>query len=298
MTRTQASRIRVHAPAKINLTLQVLGVRPDGYHELRTTFQSLALHDTLTFTPTRGPFRIECDDPRCPTDRANLVWRAADAVWRAHGRRSEVSGVHVRIEKRIPMQAGLGGGSSDAAAALLALRAFWSVRLSADRLHGMARDLGADVAFFLEGGTVLGVQRGDELLRQADSPPAWVVLVLPGVGVSTADAYRWWDEARSASAASARRRRGRCQNDLQPPVAARHPAIAHAVNRLRRLGARDAAMSGSGSAVFGLFDGESMARRAAAALGDASSPRDASSTVVVTRTLTRRQHRTLARVRV
>jgi 4-diphosphocytidyl-2-C-methyl-D-erythritol kinase len=292
MTRGRPKRIRIHAPAKINLTLRVLGVRPDGYHELQTTFQSLALHDTLTFTPARGPLRIECDDPRCPTDRANLVWRAADAMWRAHGRRSEVSGIHVRIEKRIPMEAGLGGGSSDAAAAVRALRAFWGVGLSEARLQSIARDLGADVAFFLEGGTVLGVQRGDRLMPQVDARPAWVVLVLPGFGVSTADAYRWWDESHSGARGRASgRRRGQCGNDLQVPVAARHPAIARAVNRLRRLGARDAAMSGSGSAVFGLFDGEAMARRAAAAFGDSST------SVVVTRTLTRRQHRALLRVR-
>jgi 4-diphosphocytidyl-2-C-methyl-D-erythritol kinase len=133
MTSRRTDRVRVHAPAKINLTLRVLGVRLDGYHELRTTFQSLELHDTLTFTKIRGSFEIECDDPQCPTDRANLVWRAAEALWRARGRRGEVSGARVRIRKRIPMQAGLGGGSSDAAATLTALTALWDAPVSGGR---------------------------------------------------------------------------------------------------------------------------------------------------------------------
>lgn len=289
MTSRGPDRVRVRAPAKINLTLRVLGVRLDGYHELRTTFQSLELHDTLTFTKVRGSFEIECDDPRCPTDRTNIVWRAAEALWRARGHRGEVSGARVRIRKRIPMQAGLGGGSSDAAATLTALTELWDAPGSGGRLRAIARDLGADVPFFLEGGTVLGVERGDELFLLIDRPAAWVVLVLPGFGVSTVEAYRWWDEHAHASP-DASRSRGP-QNDLQAPVAARHPRIASAVRRLRGLGAHDAAMSGSGSAVFGLFAGEAAARRAASAL------RGRSCSTLVTRTLTRRQHRALARAR-
>ncbi len=130
-----APAVRVRAFAKINLALRVVGVRADGYHELLTTFQSLALHDTLTFTRARGPFQIACDDPACPVDRTNLVWRAADAIWRAAGRRGEPRGVRVRIEKRIPLAAGLGGGSSDAAASLRALPSLWGVELDEDRLR-------------------------------------------------------------------------------------------------------------------------------------------------------------------
>src|SRR5262245_24574368 len=106
--------------AKINLDLRVLGVRPDGYHELRTTFQSIALADALTFTRAAGPFRIVCDDPACPTDERNLVWRAAQLVWKAARRKGSPRDVIVTIAKRIPMQAGLGGGSSDGAAAIVA----------------------------------------------------------------------------------------------------------------------------------------------------------------------------------
>lgn len=284
--------LRVKACAKINVTLRVLGVRHDGYHELRTTFQSLALHDTLTFTPWRGPFTIEADDPGCPTDPTNLVWKAADALWRVAGRRGVLQGVHVRIRKRIPSEAGLGGGSSDAAAALRALKALWNVRGSDDDLADMARALGADVAYFLEGGTALGVERGDVLFALPDAPRAWVVLARPDFGVSTREAYEWWDLDRGA-------RRGRLVgplpgrssewvNDLEGPVVARHPRVGALVRRLGRLGASRAAMSGSGSAVFGLFTDERTARAAADAL--------AGRTVMtlVTRTVNRREYRAAA----
>ena len=197
------TRIRCRAFAKINLDLRVLGVRPDGYHELRTTFQSIALADTLTFTRAPGPFRIDCDDPDCPTDRRNLVWRAAEQVWKAARRRGAPRDLHVKIVKRIPMQAGLGGGSSDAAAALRALAALWRVALTRDRLHRMAAALGADVPYFLEGGTVLGLERGDRLFPLEDIPRAWVVLVVPGFGVSTKKAFSWWDRRWAGRAGTA-----------------------------------------------------------------------------------------------
>ena len=226
-----ALALRVRAFAKINLTLRVVGVRADGYHELRTTFQSLALHDALTFTVARGPFHIACDDPACPVDRTNLVWRAADEIWRAAGRRGEPSGVRVRIEKRIPLAAGLGGGSSDAAASLRALPPLWGVELDADRLRRIAARLGADVPYFLQGGTALGVERGDVLFPLIDWPASWVVLLLPHFGVSTSDAYRWFDAQRADVRGAPR------GNDLEAPVVARHPEIGALVEALRDAGA-------------------------------------------------------------
>ena len=169
-------------------------------HDLRTTFQSLALHDTLTFAAARDGFEIECDDPRCPTGRANLVWRAAALMWRAAGRAGDPAGVRVRLEKRIPAQAGLGGGSSDALATLRALGTLWRVKVDDDRLLPMAVNLGADVPFFLEGGAALGVERGDGLLPLADLPRLWVVLVVPNFGVSTEEAYAWFDRNVGSSA--------------------------------------------------------------------------------------------------
>src|SRR5262245_20139261 len=219
MTSALKRRVQVRAPGKINLTLRVLGLRPDGYHELRTMFQSVALHDTLIFTPQDGPFSIVSDDPRCPSNEDNLVWRAAQALWHAAGRRGKPRGVHVTIRKQIPIEAGLGGGSSNAAAALRALSEVWQIAVPADRLYGIARNLGADVPFFFEGGTVLCVDRGDVLYPLIDRPWAAVVLIFPNFGVSTRDAYRWWDEWTETQMPT------ETGNDLQGPVAARHPGI-------------------------------------------------------------------------
>jgi 4-diphosphocytidyl-2-C-methyl-D-erythritol kinase len=278
-----AERIRVKACAKINLTLRVLGARPDGYHELRTAFQALDLHDTLTFTPA-ARFSIECEDASCPRDRTNLVWKAADELWRASGRKAAMPGARVTIAKRIPTQAGLGGGSSDAAAALRALSVLWNLKNAPTR--EVAARVGADVAFFLEGGTALGVERGDVLFPLADWPASWVVLALPDFGVSTKDAYAWFDQGQhSRPSRSSRPRRPafpEMWNDLQGPVAAHHPEIARIVTRLERAGASYAAMSGSGSAVFGLYEARSAADRAAKGL---TGPTLAT---LVTRTLTRK----------
>ena len=293
---------RVRAFAKINLTLRVLGVRPDGYHELSTTFQTLALHDTLTFTATRGPFEIRCSDPACPVDRTNLVWRAAEEVWRASRRRGEPEGIRVRLHKRIPLQAGLGGGSSDAAATLMALPELWRVRISAARLTRLAATLGADVPFFLSGGTAFGLGRGDRLQSMDDIPPQWVVLVLPGFGVSTTDAYDWWDRQHAGANEDfpspsawrvpvAFRRRDDVRNDLEGLVAERHPEIGEIVAELKRAGAVHAAMSGSGSAVFGLFQTRLRAKKATEGLGPAPFR------TIVTRTLNRARYQALSNPR-
>lgn len=274
--------VRARAFAKINLELRIVGVRADGYHELRTTFQSIALHDTLAFIPARGPFRIECDDPACPTDRTNLIWRAAERVWRASGRRGTMRGLTVRLAKRIPMRAGLGGGSSDAAVTLRALSGLWGTAFGDEELHRIAADLGADVPYFLEGGTVLGLDRGDRLFPLVDIPDAWVVVAVPPFGVSTKEAFAWWDR-------DAPHRLSRTTtNDLERPVARRHPVVARLTRRLRRAGASRAGLSGSGSAVFGLFARRFDAERACAEL---AGPRRH---IVLTRTLSRRACRRLA----
>jgi len=282
--------VSVRACAKINLTLRVTGVRADGYHGLRTVFQSLAMHDTLTFVATRGPFRIECDDPRCPTDDSNLVWRAASLVWQAMGRRGELRGVTAQIKKRIPLQSGLGGGSSDAAAAIRGLSRLWRTTLPEPLERSVAARLGADVPFFLGGGTALGLERGDLLFPLVDFAPTWVTLAIPPFGVSTQDAFGWFDgdcvSARPDSPIDGPNRRrdeggfwigatggrrirlapGEYRNDLEASVAARHPDISRIVRALRRRGAHYSAMSGSGSSVFGLFTSKELATQAAGAL--------------------------------
>ena len=256
--------VTIRAHAKINLDLRVLGERPDGFHELRTVFQAIALHDTIMCVPREGPFAIECGAAGVPLDQSNLIWRAAQALWRALRRSGPVRDVVIRLEKRIPLQSGLGGGSADAAATLVALARAWRVPIRPVQLTDVAATLGADVPFFLAGGTALGLGRGDEIYPLADLPRHWVVLLLPGFGVSTGDAYGWYDGERELGRGVSVRepqhvpgpwpsRAAQMINDLEAPIARHHPEIDQMKAALRRAGALAAAMSGSGSAVFGLF---------------------------------------------
>jgi len=270
---------RVRAFAKINRSLEVLGVRPDGFHELRTVFQSIALHDTIAIRAVPGAFQLTCDEPACPADRSNLVWRAAEQVWKAAGRRGAPRGVSIQLTKRIPLQAGLGGGSSDAATALRALGRLW--RVHPDRVRAIGSALGADIPYFFEGGTALGLDRGDLLFPLVDAPRAWVVLVIPSFGVSTKDAFAWWDRDGARPA-------GQAINDLQAVVAKRHPEIGRLVRALERAGASHAAMTGAGSAVFGLFPTRTGAQRAASLISKRGSR------TIVTKTVDRATCQALA----
>src|SRR5687768_4939116 len=155
--------VNLPAFAKINLDLRVLGSRPDGFHDLKTVFQSLALFDNVTVTTRRGPFTVTCDEPDIPTDRRNLVWKAASLLHRVStGKGSAPRDIAIDLRKRVPAQAGLGGGSSDAAMTLLALNALWKLDLDLATLTRIGARLGADVPYFLVGGTALGLGRGDE----------------------------------------------------------------------------------------------------------------------------------------
>jgi 4-diphosphocytidyl-2-C-methyl-D-erythritol kinase len=256
--------VTIRAHAKINLDLRVLGTRPDGFHELRTVFQALALHDTIECVPRVGPFTIECQTAGVPLDRSNLVWRAAEALWRALRREGPLRDVVLRLHKRIPLQGGLGGGSADAAATLVALAHAWRVPLRPNQCVDVATTLGADVPFFLSGGTALGLGKGDEIYPLADLPRHWVVLLVPGFGVASADAYGWYDAERDLGHGPGVReaqyvpgpwpsRAAQMINDLEAPIARHHPEIDQMKTALRRAGALAAAMSGSGSTVFGLF---------------------------------------------
>ncbi len=254
-------RVRVGAPAKINLDLRVLRRRADGFHEVATILQSIALHDTLSIAERRGPLTVRSVASAVPADRDNLVWTAAAALWRALGRTGDPAGAAVVIRKRIPAAAGLGGASSDAASALLALNRCWEPAASRPLLEEVAATVGSDVPFFLRGGTVRATGRGERLRRLPPPRPYWVVLAVPDFGVSTADAYRWWDRDGQKDVSGAtvptpsgwRRDPGRLRNDLEAPVARRHPEIRALAARLRAAGALHAALTGSGSVVFGLF---------------------------------------------
>lgn len=260
------------AHAKVNIDLCVGARRPDGFHDVHTVLQALDLHDTLRFALVRGPFRLQGDAALMPLDRSNLVWRAAELLWRTSGRAGSLRGVCISVVKRTPSQAGLGGGSSDAAATLVGLNRLWRLGLSPSDLAGAAGALGADVPFFLFGGTALGLGRGERIFPLADLPARAVVLAQPAAGVATADAYRWLAAERSAGRSVPRAATGwtalpaHGQNDFEPVVEARHPEVAAARRHLADAGAEVARMSGSGSAVFGLFERVADARRAARSL--------------------------------
>lgn len=292
-------RFVVRAHAKVNLDLRVLGTRADGFHELRTVFQSLELHDTLTCVSQPGPFKVICRTAGVPVDRNNVVWQAAIELWKELGRSGEPCGVRVTIQKQIPVQAGLGGGSANAAAALLALARMWG-GAPLTFLRELAVRIGADVPFFLSGGTALGLGRGEEIYPLVDLPPHWVVIVRPPYGVSTAEAYSWYDEDRAAGLREPRElqilpvpwptRAAQMINDLEPPVVRRHPEIGALRTALRDAGAVAAAMSGSGSAVFGLFRSRAAAKRAIRPLSKAGT------VALLTRTVSRDQYEKRSKV--
>jgi 4-diphosphocytidyl-2-C-methyl-D-erythritol kinase len=267
--------VTLRAFAKINLSLRIKAARTDGFHDVETVLQSIDLFDRVTCAVRRGPFEIRCTTPGVPLDRTNLVWKAAHRLWREAGREGEPRDAAVTLEKAIPMQAGLGGGSSDAAAALKGLRRAWNLRVADSRLFAIAAGLGSDVPYFLVGGTALALGRGEQVYPLEDLPRLHVVLILPPFGVATRDAYAWLDERRKREPVSEnlgeedRRPRvlapllyAALGNDLEAPVLERHPVIGQLKQRLSDKGAIIAAMSGSGSTVFGVFTSAGPARTA------------------------------------
>jgi 4-diphosphocytidyl-2-C-methyl-D-erythritol kinase len=268
--------IRVRALAKINLDLRVLGKRPDGFHELRTIFQTISLADTLDigFTKARRT-EIALDDAlHIENNLAARAARLAMDAMRITGR------VEIRLAKRIPMGAGLGGGSSDAAAVLLALPAIAGRRIGMLKLIAIAAELGSDVPFFLLGGTAVGIGRGTELFPLPDVPSMQGVLIAPGIHVKTAQAYRdlsprlttdiqqnkmvsfqslTWDAGDLSPAV----------NDFEAVVFEQHPELFELKKRLVRAGAAVSLMSGSGSSVYGLFRDRKQIARGLRAAGEA-----------------------------
>ena len=280
--------------AKINLDLRILGTRPDGFHDLKTIFQSLSLFDNVTVSVRRGPLVVTCDEADIPVDQRNLVWKAASLLHRTVTNKSGAPrDIAIDLRKRVPAEAGLGGGSSNAAMTLLALNKLWKLDLDLSSLSRIGARLGADVPYFVIGGTALGLGRGDDIYPLADMPPVHVVILRPGFGVATADAYTWFDEeTRRALKEPAPRPvpvgwpawSTTLRNDLEGPVVRHHPAIGRIRQSLLDAGATFAAMSGSGSAVFGLFERADAARRTA---NDLARPGWLS---LHTRTLNRREY--------
>jgi 4-diphosphocytidyl-2-C-methyl-D-erythritol kinase len=254
---------RLKAYAKLNLGLRVLYKRPDGYHELRTVFQTISLADRLdiSFRRTRHT-QIEIEGtPEIPDNLVEKATRLALETMQIQG------DVRFKLKKNIPSGAGLGGGSSDAAAVLLALPVLAGKVIPFDRLFTIAAQLGSDVPFFLQGGTALGLGRGEELYPLPSHRVPYALLVAPNVHSSTAEAYRDLSERltsiplqnklhsfqQKSWQGSAGRGFGIDENDFEPVVFARHPELKKIRERLVRAGAEVAAMTGSGSSVFGIF---------------------------------------------
>jgi 4-diphosphocytidyl-2-C-methyl-D-erythritol kinase len=261
------------AYAKLNLLLRVLRRRADGYHDLFSVMQTISLHDRITLNFGTEGVTLSCDDPGLPTDERNLAYRAAEAFYTRLGWEPML---RVHLEKRIPAQAGLGGGSSDAAAALNGLNRLHEWPYSTTELHALAAMLGSDVPFFLRGGCAVAEGRGERLTLKQPLPSTAFVLVCPGFGVETAWAYRNVQPNETVSEEllnvlnhdpmKLEELLPHFLNDLEAPAVERHPEIRQIREALLGQGAMTARMTGSGSAVFGLFPDEKEAESAAQSL--------------------------------
>jgi len=283
--------LSARAYAKINLGLAVLARREDGYHELRTIFQTIDLYDRLSFRPAEKGIELFSSDPELPTGRDNLVVRAAEIL----AERIECSkGIRIELEKTIPAGRGLGGGSADAAMTLLVLNELWQGDLSEAELRKLAAGIGMDVPYFLVGGTALGLGRGEEVYPLEFQIEVPIVLILPDFAVATAEAYskliltkrdtslKLQDFA--LSCLGGREMSLDLVNDLESSTTVFSPAIHEYKASLTELGAAVALMSGSGSSVFGVFYDDAVARSAAESLAAKGT------CAIATRTLARRTY--------
>ncbi|MCF6411927.1 4-(cytidine 5'-diphospho)-2-C-methyl-D-erythritol kinase [Pseudalkalibacillus salsuginis] len=263
-------KISVKAPAKINLSLDVLHKREDGYHEVEMVMTTIDLADRIELTTMeRNVIIIDSTGGYVPSDERNLAYQAADLVKKNFKRKE---GVRIHIDKQIPVSAGLAGGSSDAAATLKGLNQLWDLGLSIEELATLGAEIGSDVSFCVYGGTALAKGRG-EIIRQIPSPPpCWVVLAKPSIGVSTADVYRMLkladvqhpDTAAMLNAIEEKDYNKICAslwNVLESVTLQQYQEVRHIKEQMQRLGAEGVLMSGSGPTVFSLTMYESRAQR-------------------------------------
>ncbi len=264
--------LRLEAPAKVNYRLDVLRRRPDGYHDLRMVMQRIDLCDLIEITLTDTPgIRVTCGRAGVPDGPGNIAWRAADALLQLSDSKP---GIDISITKRIPVAAGMGGGSSDGATVLMGVNELLGLGLSDQRLMEIGVTLGADVPFFIFKRTALAEGIGEQLFPIERIPTAWLAIVNPNVHVSTAWVYQnlqlttgrdehiipcFYESIADICAV--------LSNDLESVTIKRYPVIAEIKERLVGAGACGALMSGSGPTVFGVFEKEEDARRAAAELG-------------------------------
>jgi len=265
--------IKVEGNAKINLTLDILGKRPDGYHEVAMVMQSIGLSDTVEMEKTDGPIELTINVPWLKADEKNLAWRAAALIKEEY---KLAGGVRMKLTKRIPVAAGLAGGSTDAAAVLRGMKELYALDISEERLCELGAQLGSDIPFCLLGGTMLSTGRGEVLKRLPDLPATWVVLAKPRISVSTAWAYQNYDAqgakehpdneriqqeiARGDRKAVA----GLLCNVLESVTIKKYDVISQYKQMMLQQGAMASMMSGSGPTVFGLAERKETADRIAA----------------------------------
>jgi 4-diphosphocytidyl-2-C-methyl-D-erythritol kinase len=284
MMQRSASAVRVWAPAKVNLFLEVLARRPDGYHELATLMVAVSLYDTLEFTERsqtgsgneEGVTTLRCDHPSLSTGPDNLICRAVERVRREAGRRESVG---IRLWKRIPMAAGLAGGSSDAAATLAGLNRLWRLGWDRDKLIRLGAELGSDVSFFFAAPAAWCTGRGEQVEPLRLGRALDLVLIAPPLGLSTAAVFRGVTVPRSPRSGAAIRQAAaegdvnelgrQLHNRLQPVAEQLCPAVADLSARLAGLGPAGQLMTGSGSTVFALCRDPGEALRLARALNSA-----------------------------
>ncbi len=270
------NKVEVIALAKINLFLRVIGRRPDGYHDIETLMQKIELHDSLQLQTTPKEITISCSDKSLPVDQGNLAYRAAQLFL---GTLSLENGVDIVLEKKIPVAAGLGGGSSDAAAVLVGLNRLFDARLSEKQLIELARSLGADVPFFVfkhDSAWATGI--GERLEKCDISLKYWIVLVNPGFSVSTKWVYQNFaltskgnpymlgrgKEVPKKVSIKVQGKNIPLYNDLETVTVKKYPELQQIKEDFLSMGAQDALMSGSGPTIFGLFDNKASATACAA----------------------------------
>jgi 4-diphosphocytidyl-2-C-methyl-D-erythritol kinase len=253
--------LTILAPAKINLFLKVLGKRSDGYHDVFSLVQAVNLYDTLVIENSHQTFELIVDNPRIPADQSNLVWKATELLRREAGFRE---GVRISLEKKIPMGAGLGGGSSDAAAALKGINSFLGLGLSNSELMELGARIGSDVPFFFSTGTALVSGRGETVDNVTATLDYGIILVVPDFEIQTAKAYqelRFFLTTYSDRPTFNLALNGldffdtlnRIGNDFQAMVEDQHPLVSSCLRTIREMGAKYVSLSGSGSSFFGLF---------------------------------------------
>ncbi|HUR55414.1 MAG TPA: 4-(cytidine 5'-diphospho)-2-C-methyl-D-erythritol kinase [Gemmataceae bacterium] len=294
MSSTGCGGLVLAAPAKLNLFLEVLGKRPDGYHALETLMVAVDLFDTLELRPRPdGAIVLECDSPGLPTGPENLVYKAAERL-RAKANRPDL-GATIRLTKRIPAQAGMAGGSSDAAAAIEGLNAVWNLGLGKPELAAVAAEVGSDVAFFLHPPAAWCTGRGEIVQPEHGRRALDFVVVNPPVGVSTAAAFQALQVPETPRSGTATREAFRAGdaaalgrvlfNRLQAPAFGLAPLVESVYRRLAGLNPAGCLMSGSGSAVFALCRDRAEAVRVAAAFRSATPPGEPESRVSTVRSL-------------